>query len=207
MKVDYNQIAKMAAAILAEESDGARRERETHELQQQFDTPAWGGDNRKPKPGQQDTKIIRELDEMETKTLRAMTAIFDDGSPFGAVMDAAHDQSGAMENDHNILQVSKAIASGKAEAREWFSRLAIAMETYLDAKRAMREADPDGIRYNGFKPKSTRIFAATRLKMKGRELVTSASHSEVVSAAGCRSEFTHRKAPTRHFRTAMPPAA
>jgi len=150
--LDYGGLVRR---IVAEESEGARRERETHELRQQYESPAWKGDNRRPKPGQQDMETVRRLDKAKWDAYHEMTNMFDDGTAFGAVMYYAHEQSGAMENDHNILQVSKAIASGRADAREWFSRLAEATEAFLDAGRAVAEADPDKIRDNGFKPKNS----------------------------------------------------
>lgn len=150
--LDFEQLVRR---IVAEESEGARRERELHELEQQYDTPAYEGDNRKPRPGQQNAETVRRLDEVESEAYSAMVKLLQDGTPFGAVMDAAS-QVGDMDNESGMLQVAKAIAAGDADAREWFSRLADALETYLDAQRALRKADPDEIRHSGFKPKNQR---------------------------------------------------
>lgn len=145
--------ARGAARRIVAESEGARREREQHELEQQYNAPAWTGDNRKRPPGQQDVETIRRLDNAEWEAFDAVSELLRDGTPFGKVMEAVS-EAGANNNERIMFQVSKAIASGRADVREWFSRLADALETLLDASRMAEEADPDKIRYNGFKPKN-----------------------------------------------------
>jgi len=126
--------------IIAAESEGAKREREIDELNRQFFDPAYEGDNRRVTP-------YKDALAAEDKAYKALLSILRDGTSYGRVMDAAHEDSGAMENDQNILAVSQAIASGKAQAREWFSRLADAMGAVISAKRALEIADPEGKRH------------------------------------------------------------
>ena len=119
---------------------GGAREREIDELNRHFSEPAYEGDNRRRAP-------YKDALAAEDRAYDLLFSILGDNTPFGRVMNAAQEDSGAMENDQNILTVSQAIASGKPEAKEWFSRLADAMEATLSAKKALEIADPEGKRH------------------------------------------------------------
>jgi len=146
-RMNFEKLVKQVVA----ESEGAKREREQHELQQQYDSPAWEGDNRRPKPGQQDTDTVRRLDEAKWAAFREMTKLLDGSGTFAKVMNSAYKCD--MDNESNILWMSKSIAANDPAARDWFSRLADVTQAFIDAGEAVAEADPDEIRDNGFKPK------------------------------------------------------
>lgn len=137
--LDFERLVRR---VVAEESEGARRERQIHELEQQYGTPAHESDNRR-------MPSVRDAVMAQKAAADVLNDMLGEPSAFGRVMDAAYEQNGVYENDRNILQMSKAIAAGDPKAREWFSRLADALETYDATHKMLNAVDPDALRYKG----------------------------------------------------------
>lgn len=110
--------------IRADESEGARREREMDELRQQYDAPAWEGE-RHIAP----TIAGRHEDAMED--------FFDfmrHGSNLGAVALAAFTE----DREEALLDLADDVASGSPQAKAWFSTLADKLRALMSIEKELR---------------------------------------------------------------------
>jgi len=116
---------------MAEESEGARREREIHELQQQYESPSYN----KPMPSY-DAKADAEFQDRTNDAIKTIYDILKENR-LGSVMEMAWNDATTANAYRRISQFCQAIGGNLSQAdKKWFLDLAGAMLVYSTATDA-----------------------------------------------------------------------
>jgi len=131
--------ARRAARRIAGESEGARRERETHELEQQFKGPAYGGERPAAPAGGRDQ--ADKTSDAYGEALESARSILDEpqGKGLRSVLNAAWDS----EPDADIAAFCRTVAReipGPNALAKWLSRLARALDKCAKAGDELNSA-------------------------------------------------------------------
>lgn len=126
------EVPRQVTRRIAEESEGGRREREIHELDQEFDAPAYT--DKRPKAPVQDA--YEQADRAYGDALDSVKSILKSGGGLGTVLDMAWDNT----DDRKIAELCRTISGEVGGAGQWLLDLADALDRCVVTGNALNSA-------------------------------------------------------------------